>query len=117
MHRTKEQEFAMSRSVALLTILLLCLTACAAGPNPLAAAPGADGEIAGFWFGLWHGVIAPFTFVGSLFLDDVSIYEVHNNGGWYNFGYLIGVALIFEGGTRTVVVYKDQNGNVVSRDG
>ncbi len=34
----------------------------------------------------------------SLFNSDVGIYEVHNNGGWYNFGYLIGLSMIFGGG-------------------
>lgn len=108
----------MFRLVVLLAVLALCVTACTAGPNPLTAVPGADGDIAGFWSGLWHGVSIPFTFIGSLFLDNVSIYDVHNNGGWHNFGYLIGAVLIFEGGGRTVVVYKNQNqqGNVVSQD-
>jgi hypothetical protein len=48
--------------------------------------------------GLWHGFIALFTFIISLFRDDVSIYEVVNNGGWYNFGFILGV-MIFWGGS------------------
>ncbi|MEV0841977.1 hypothetical protein AB0I55_20755 [Actinocatenispora sera] len=27
----------------------------------------------------------------SLFTDSVSIYDVHNNGGWYNFGFVLGI--------------------------
>jgi hypothetical protein len=30
---------------------------------------------AGFWGGLWHGIIAPITFIVSLFATGVSIYE------------------------------------------
>lgn len=30
--------------------------------------------------GLWHGIIIPATFVISLFNDNVSIHDVHNNG-------------------------------------
>lgn len=45
----------------------------------------------GFWSGLWHGIIAPFSFIGSLFSDDIAVYAYDNNGGWYNFGFLLGV--------------------------
>lgn len=43
--------------------------------------------------GLWHGAISGFTFIGSLFDSSLSVYEVRNNGGWYNFGFLWGVGL------------------------
>jgi len=79
-------------------ILLVALTGCVPGPNELAKSPDEGGGIAGFWQGLWHGIIAPITFVVSLFSDSVSVYEVHNNGGWYNFGFLIGMSIIFGGG-------------------
>lgn len=46
--------------------------------------------MAGFWSGLWHGVVCPIAFVTSLFRRDISIYEVHNNGGWYNLGFVFG---------------------------
>jgi hypothetical protein len=54
---------------------------------------------AGFWKGLWHGFIALFTFVFSLFSDNINVYEVHNNGGWYNFGFILGVMMFFGGGS------------------
>jgi len=60
-----------------------------AGPNSKYAVPDADP--AGFWAGFWHGIISPFTFLVSLYDDDVAIYEVNNKGGWYDFGFLIGV--------------------------
>jgi hypothetical protein len=56
------------------------------------------GEFAGFWLALWQGFIAPFVFVASLFKGDINVYEVHNNGSWYNFGYLFGLACFFRGG-------------------
>ena len=37
-----------------------------------------QGIVAGFWRGLWHGLIAPATFVLSPFSSGVRIYEVHN---------------------------------------
>jgi hypothetical protein len=45
----------------------------------------------GFLFGAWHGTIAPLSFIGSLFSDDISIYAVNNSGRWYDFGYIIGL--------------------------
>ena len=74
--------------------LAALLSGCAAAANPLA---GADAP-AGFWLGLWHGFISPITLVISLFSTQVGIYEVHNNGGWYNFGFVFGASLFFGGG-------------------
>ena len=45
----------------------------------------------------WHGIIIPVTFVISLFNDNVSIYEVDNNGNWYDFGFMLGIAGPFSG--------------------
>jgi hypothetical protein len=72
-------------------ILLVTLSSCALGPNPVVDTAKSSGDIAGFWLGLWHGIIAPITFIISLFSDSIHIYEVLNNGGWYNFGFLIGI--------------------------
>lgn len=51
----------------------------------------------GFISGLWHGIIAPISFVGSLFLDDIAMYAVNNNGGWYDFGFVLGAGILFGG--------------------
>jgi hypothetical protein len=86
-------------TLLLLGLLLLNLLAgCAPGPNQFKGTANEQGSIAGFWLGLWQGFIAPFVFVVSLFRTDLSIYEVHNNGAWYNFGYLFGLACFFGGG-------------------
>jgi hypothetical protein len=86
-------------TLLLLALLLVNLLAgCAAGPNQLKGTVSQQGPIAGFWLGLWHGFIAPFVFVVSLFRTDLNIYEVHNNGAWYNFGYLFGLACFFGSG-------------------
>ena len=73
-------------------IFLFCilLIGCAGGKNTAVDTPTPDGNIAGFWLGLWHGIISPITFIISLFADSVNFYEVHNNGGWYNFGFVLG---------------------------
>lgn len=51
----------------------------------------------GFFKGLLHGFILLFSFIASLFTD-YEIYAFPNTGGWYNFGYLLGVMLFFGGG-------------------
>jgi len=79
-------------------LILLFLAGCAAQPNTQVGTATDAGKVAGFWQGLWHGFISPFTFLISLFSKTVGIYEVHNNGGWYNFGFILGCSIIFGGG-------------------
>lgn len=87
------------RALAMVLVLgsVLLLAACAAGPNDVAGTAPADGDVAGFWLGLWHGLIVIITFVISLFTDSVSIYEVHNNGGWYDAGFILGLLISLGG--------------------
>ncbi|MBL7968266.1 MAG: hypothetical protein JNK09_14785 [Prolixibacteraceae bacterium] len=58
------------------------------------------GHTYGFWGGLWHGIVAPVAFVGSLFSDDIAVWAVNNNGGWYTFGFLVGVGGLGFGGSK-----------------
>lgn len=80
-------------TLAFLAVALL-LTACAAGANP-----GAGTGDAGFLLGLWHGLIAPVTFVISLFSENIGIYEVANTGAWYDAGFVMGLGFIVGGGS------------------
>ena len=84
--------------LAVVTLALLMMAGCAPGPNRLADEPDEEGVVAGFWQGLWNGIIAPITFIVSLFSEDVHMYDVHNNGNWYNFGFLLGMSIILGGG-------------------
>ncbi len=59
--------------------------------------PCAIDEPYGFWSGLWHGIIAPFAFIGSLFSDSIALYAVNNTGGWYDFGFVLGAGILFRG--------------------
>jgi len=45
-----------------------------------------------------YGLIFPFTFIISIFSKNVRFYEVHNNGNWYNFGFVLGAGLFLSGG-------------------
>ena len=81
-------------SIILLCVFLLIIvtSSCAPGNTRF------DEKPAGFWAGLWHGFICVITFIISLFTDSVAMYEVSNNGGWYNFGFLLGAAIALGGG-------------------
>jgi hypothetical protein len=84
--------------LGILLVLIFVFSSCVAGPNELEKKPNDEGKIAGFWKGLWHGLIAPITFVISLFTKTVRFYEVHNSGSWYNFGFVLGAGLFLSGG-------------------
>lgn len=51
----------------------------------------------GFFHGFWHGILLPWAFLVSLFDPHTAIYATYNNGGWYNFGFVLGVSS-FAGG-------------------
>jgi hypothetical protein len=65
------------------------------GPNPLQNKTDGHNQISGILMGIWHGVISPITLVMSFVNPANQMYEVHNDGSPYNFGFLFGVALIF----------------------
>jgi hypothetical protein len=89
----------------------LMLAACAAREAPYAVQPWAPG----FLYGLWHGFIFPVAWIVSLFTDKVAIYAVPNNGGWYDFGYFLGIVVFGVGARKSHVVYRDRMINVRAR--
>ena len=67
-----------------------------------------DAEPAGFWVGYWHGMIAPIAFVVSLFNAGVGIYETHNKGKWYDFGFVLGTSSTIRNGAKASTNAKDK---------
>ncbi len=84
-------------TLGLLLCSMLFLAACA---HVVDVDPCREGPTYGLLGGLWHGFICPASFFISLILDDVSIYAVNNNGGWYDFGFVLGSGILFGGGSR-----------------
>ena len=72
--------------IALMVIMLLMLSACAPGDGKATA-----NHPAGFFWGIWHGWIAPVTLIIGLFNKSIRIYEVFNTGWWYDFGYYMAI--------------------------
>ena len=68
--------------------ILLLLTGCA---DSMTFEQAAEAEKVGFWHGLWHGLIIIFAWLGSLASDEIAVYAINNNGGWYDFGFVLGV--------------------------
>ncbi len=85
----------LSVIVLLVALLMVFLTLnFGAEANPMRNVENEEGKVDGFWQGLLHGWLAPVSFVISLFNKNVGIYEVFNNGGWYNLGFMLGLSSI-----------------------
>lgn len=76
-------------------LALASLSACAE-----AVATAVQPQAPGFLFGLWHGFIFPVAWVMSLFVPDIAVYAVPNNGGWYDFGFFLGIVVFGVGSWR-----------------
>lgn len=73
-------------TVLVLVLVLLVLTGCVPG----------DGKHdlnkpAGFFWGIWHGWIAPVSLVIGLVKKNVRLYEVFNTGWCYDFGFYMAI--------------------------
>lgn len=82
----------MLKFITLVPFILL-VTSCTAGDTQFT-----QESPAGFWWGLWHGVISIISLIIHIFNDSVVVYEINNSGAWYDFGFLLGVILIWSGG-------------------
>ena len=69
-------------------LALVSLLAACTATQPSAA----DVTTPSFLYGLWHGIIAPVTFIVSLFIEDLRIYAFPNAGLWYDFGFMLGIS-------------------------
>jgi len=76
--------------VLFLVTVALTLAACVAKQSTSVVNPTSPG----FLEGVWHGFIFPIAWILSLFTDQISVYAVPNNGGWYNFGYFVGICFL-----------------------
>ncbi len=87
-----------SKNVKWLPFIFLAaiiLTSCAPGNEQF------DIDPAGFWMGIWHGLISLITFIISLFNCNVGIYEADNSGWPYNLGFIIGIMIFYGGSTKS----------------
>jgi hypothetical protein len=83
--------------VAMIVVMLL-LTACAPGAVEFKPKP------AGFFWGIWHGWIAPVSIIWHFFNHNVRIYETNNSGIWYDIGFYLAVV----GGFGSVAITRNR---------
>ena len=90
----------MSQQTRILRTLApaIALSACAQQvlPEGTVGAPG-------FFHGLWHGFAAPFALFGHLFNPTIRMYAYPNSGGWYDFGFWLGIIILGRAGQTRLI--------------
>lgn len=86
-----------TRALLLVLVLLALSTLACATPNADRGVPlEATGKVYGFWNGVGDSFSAPWAFMSNVIWGtNHGIYQTHNNGNWYDFGYVFGIGLIF----------------------
>jgi hypothetical protein len=84
------------RRFIVLVATAIALAGCAAQPFGHVGDP-----TPGFWWGLLHGAIAPFSLIGSFFDPTIRAYATPNTGWWYDLGFVAGLGLIVGGGASS----------------
>lgn len=85
----------MSKKLIWILVLLLSmviLSGCIPGDGK-----HTEERPAGFFWGIWHGWIAPISLIGGLFNKNLRVYEVFNTGWWYDFGFYVAIIAGFGG--------------------
>ena len=82
------------KKILLFLLLTFLMVSCADSVNYQILTE--NPHIYGFWGGLWHGLIIPYSFIGSLFSDDISVYAASNDGAFYNLGFTLGSLITFK---------------------
>lgn len=76
----------------ILVFFLLALSGCIPGDGTYS-----PHRPAGFFWGIWHGWVAPVSLIIGLFRPGIRVYEVINTGWWYDFGFYIAIVGGFGG--------------------
>lgn len=76
----------------LLMICMALLSGCVPGDGTNSAQ-----DPAGFFWGVWHGWVAPISLIIGFFNREIRLYEIYNSGWWYDLGFYIAVISGFGG--------------------
>ena len=86
----------MKKKIVILSLIMVfvfvTLTACVPGDGSYT-----PDDPAGFFWGIWHGWLAPVSLIMGLFRSNIRVYEIYNSGWWYDFGFYIAVISGFGG--------------------
>ncbi len=67
-------------------VMMFLMVSCVPGDGKNTAS-----NPAGFFWGIWHGWIAPISLIVGIFNKSIRVYEVHNTGWWYDLGFYMAV--------------------------
>ncbi|RKU22618.1 hypothetical protein C6500_03715 [Candidatus Poribacteria bacterium] len=70
----------------LLLVAIITIVGCVPGDGNHTA-----DEPAGFFWGVWHGLIAPISLIWGLFNSEIRLYEPQNTGWAYDLGFYLAV--------------------------
>lgn len=85
----------MKRKVILVMLsfmLILMLSGCIPGDGSYT-----EQRPAGFFWGIWHGWLAPISVIIGFFNRDIRVYEAYNTGWPYDIGFYMAVISGFGG--------------------
>lgn len=85
----------ISKKIALIMVLiivLLMVTSCVPGDGK-----NTPENPAGFFWGVWHGWVAPISLIIGLFNKNIRVYELYNTGWFYDLGFYMAIISGFGG--------------------
>jgi hypothetical protein len=92
LHRRMYMKKKLPLLVALTVFLIFARSGCVPGDGTYTA-----GKPAGFFWGIWHGWVAPVSLIIGIFNHSIRIYEPVNTGWWYDFGFYMAIISGFGG--------------------
>ncbi len=78
--------------VVLLALLMATLSGCVPGDGK-----NTVDDPAGFFWGVWHGWLAPLSIIIGFFKEGIRVYEVNNTGIAYDVGFYMAIISGFGG--------------------
>jgi hypothetical protein len=102
--KIEEKKVKKRLNILFLMASVLLLSSCIPGDGSASFV-----NEAGFFWGIWHGWIAPLSLIISIFNDEIHIYEAYNTGFWYDFGFYMAILGGFGG--FSLIRKKDKNKN------
>ena len=78
--------------ILFIALMLIIMTGCIPGDGTYTIS-----KPAGFFWGIWHGWIAPVSLIVGLFDHSIRVYETANTGWWYDLGFYVAIISGFGG--------------------
>jgi hypothetical protein len=79
-------------------LMIMLITGCG-----FATTGHVPAEVPGFFDGIWHGLLAPWTLILRIFMD-IKMYAFPNSGWFYDLGFLIGVVFSLPVGWLAAII-------------